>query len=82
MQSLPRALRDRVAARILGDDPHEREAREREFADYVAAIRRPRESDARRRLQDEMRAAEARGDEAAARAARQQWQELTEKTRT
>ena len=82
VQSLPRALRDRVAARILGDDPHEREAREREFADYVAAIRRPRESDARRRLQDEMRAAEARGDEAAARAARQQWQELTEKTRT
>ena len=81
VQSLPRALRDRVAARLLGDDAGQ-EGREREFADCVAAIRRRRESDAQRRLREEIRAAEARGDETAARAARQQWQELTDKTRT
>ena len=82
VQSLPRALRDRVAARLLGDDTEERDSREREFADCVAAIRRRRESDAQRIVREEIRAAEARGDEKAARAARQQWQELTEKTRT
>ena len=82
VQSLPRALRDRVAARLLGDDPAERENREQEFADCVAAIRRRRESDAQRRLREEIRAAEARGDEMAARTARQQWQEFTDKTRT
>src|SRR5205823_4257212 len=61
VQSLPRALRDRVAARLLGDDPAERENREQEFADCVAAIRRRRESDAQRRLREEIRAAEAGG---------------------
>ena len=82
VQSLPRALRDRVAARMIADDPDDRSARERAFADCAAAIRRRRETDAQRRAREEMRAAEARGDEPAARAARQQWQELSEKSRT
>jgi DNA primase len=82
VQALPRELRDRIARRLLGEI--EGEDRERAVADCITSIRRARQL---ARLQEEMRAAEGRGDQAALEAA---WRELqtlkrmdqTEKART
>jgi hypothetical protein len=64
VQELPRALRDRVARRLLveADPGAAAEERERALADCIAAIRRRRQRGAVRRLREEIRAAEARGD--------------------
>src|SRR5581483_163448 len=82
VQSLPRELRDRLVARLLSDDGAERADRERALVDCIAAIQRRPAGDAKRRIREAIRAAEACGDEAAATAARREWLELTEKART
>jgi len=81
MRDLPRELRDRVARRLLGGQAEE--DRERVLADCIAAIRARRARRERSRLLDMLRAAEARGDLAAATAVQRALNEqLTEKTRT
>jgi DNA primase len=82
VQALPRDLRDRVARRVLGEI--EDEDRERAVADCIARIRERR---LHARLLEEMRAAEARGDQAAFEAAWRRLQSLkspdhAEKART
>ena len=64
LDGLPRALRDRAARRLL--DPLDADEREQVLGDCVAAIERRRSRQARGRLLDDLRAAEARGDVAAA----------------
>jgi DNA primase len=61
---LPRALRDRAARRLL--DPVDATEREQMLSDCVAAIERRRLRRARGQLLADLRAAEARGDVAAA----------------
>jgi DNA primase len=81
LQSLPRALRDRVAQRLLDDG--DAEERGRVLADCIAALRRRRSRRTRSRLLAELRAAEARGDGlAAAQVQRLLHEQLTEKPRT
>ena len=82
LEALPRDLRDRVARRTLGE--FEDEDRERAVADCIARILGRR---LHARLLEEMRAAEARGDQAAFEAAWRQLQSLkstdhTQKART
>jgi DNA primase len=64
MQVLPRELRDRVARRLLGE--LEGEDRERALADYIERIRQRPQRRLLSRLREELRAAESRGDAAAA----------------
>jgi DNA primase len=64
LTGLPRALRDRAARRLL--DQTDVEEREQVLSDCVAAIERRRLRRARGRLLTDLRAAEARGDVAAA----------------
>ncbi|HZP42708.1 MAG TPA: DNA primase [Candidatus Binatia bacterium] len=83
--TLPRELRDRVARRLLGDVADE--DRGRAVADCIAKIRFRRDRRMRTRLREELSAAEARGDEAAAHAVRRRLQSLmdaehTDKART
>lgn len=81
MRDLPRELRDRVAQRLLVDDSEE--DRERTFVDCIAAIRERRRRRERSRLLEALRAAEARGDTATARAVQRALQDnLSEKART
>jgi DNA primase len=81
LHSLPRALRDRVAQRLL--DQGDQDERERALADCIAKIRGRAQRRTRSRLLAELRAAEARGDgPAAAQVQRQLHQHLTEKPRT
>lgn len=81
MRDLPRELRDRVAQRLLAEDSEE--DRERMVADCIAAIRERRRRRERSRLLEALRAAESRGDTAAARAAQRALQaNLSEKART
>ena len=71
---VPPQLRDRVARRVLDEDAEEDRARA--VADCIAAIRRRRLRGETRRLRDEIRAAEARGDAAASAAAVRELQRL------
>jgi len=80
VQDLPREVRDRVVRRLLGE--FEDEDRERALADCIARIRARRQRRLQSRLREEIRAAEARGDAAAAQAAMLQLKNLTEKVRT
>ena len=64
LQALPRELRDRVVRRLLGEI--EDEDRQREMADCIARIRERRLRRTWSRLREEISAAEARGDTAAA----------------
>jgi len=64
LDGLPRALRDRAARRLL--DPLDATERDQVLTDCVAAIDRRRSRQVRGRLLDDLRAAEARGDVAAA----------------
>ncbi|HLY38107.1 MAG TPA: DNA primase [Candidatus Binatia bacterium] len=77
LELLPAPMRDRVVRRLLdaSDDPGERE---RALADCIAAIRRRRRRNALHRVREEIRAAEARGDLAAADAAMRRLQGLME----
>jgi len=59
---------------VLGEDAEEDRARA--VADCIAAIRRRRQRGETRRLRDEIRAAEARGDAAASAAAVRELQRL------
>jgi DNA primase len=80
LEALPRELRDRVVSRLLADQPGAAEDRERALADCIAAIRRRRQQDLARRLREDLRAAEARGDEAAADGIRRELQRLMNAT--
>jgi DNA primase len=60
LETLPREVRDRVVRRLLGEGVEE--DRERAVADCVARIRRRTSRGEIRRLREEIRAAEARGD--------------------
>jgi DNA primase len=81
LQSLPRALRDRVAQRLL--DEGDADERRRVLADCIAALRRRRSRRTRTRLLAELRAAEARGDAlTAVQVQRLLHEQLTEKPRT
>jgi DNA primase len=64
LATLPRALRDGAARRLL--DPIDAEEREQVLRDCVVAVQRRRLRRARGRLLADLRAAEARGDVAAA----------------
>jgi DNA primase len=75
IQVLPRAMRDRVVRRLL-EGAERAEERERALADCIARIRERRQRAQHRRLTGELRAAEARGDEAAAEAAKHELQRL------
>ena len=80
IERLPRELRDRVVRRLLDDD---QEDREQALADYFAKIRARRSGRSRGVVLDALRAAEARGDVAAARRAQEELNRfLSEKNRT
>jgi DNA primase len=80
IERLPRELRDRVVRRLLEDDQGDRE---RALADCIARIRARRSGRTRGAILETLRAAEARGDLAAARAAQEELNRfLSEKNRT
>jgi len=87
VHSLPREIRDRVVRSLL-DEPRRTAAdREQAFADCIAKIRRRGQRGEERRLRDEIRTAEARGDAAAVEAAMRRLKQLmdeaqAEKART
>ena len=72
VQALPRELRDRVARRLIDERPDATVEREQALADCIAAIHRRRRRLTLGRLTDQLRAAEARGDDAAADAVKRQ----------
>jgi len=80
VEALPPDLRERVVRRLLGEV--EEEDRERAIADCIARIQGRPTRRLQARLREELRAAEARGDDAAADAAIRQLRDLTEKART
>jgi DNA primase len=80
VQTLPRAVRDRVARRLL--EEAEEDSRERELADCIGKIRARQQRHAQTRLHEVIRAAEARGDAAAVDAAMRQLRDITDKART
>ena len=87
VQSLPRGMRDRLARRLLAERPDAAAERERALADCIAKIRRRGQRGEERRLRDEIRTAEARGDAAAVEAAMRRLKQLmdeaqAEKART
>ena len=87
VQSLPRGMRDRLARRLLAERPDAAAERDRELADCIAKIRRRGQRGEERRLRDEIRTAEARGDAAAVEAAMRRLKQLmdeaqAEKART
>ena len=87
VQSLPRGMRDRLARRLLAERPDAAAERDRALADCIAKIRRRGQRGEERRLRDEIRTAEARGDAAAVEAAMRRLKQLmdeaqTEKART
>jgi DNA primase len=80
IERLPRELRDRVVRRLLDDDHGDRE---RMLADCIAKIRERRSGRTRSAIVETLRAAEARGDVAAARLAEHELNRfLSEKNRT
>jgi len=87
VQSLPRGMRDRLARRLLAERPDAAADRDRALADCIAKIRRRGQRGEERRLRDEIRTAEARGDAAAVEAAMRRLKQLmdeaqAEKART
>jgi DNA primase len=80
IEQLPREVRDRVVRRLIeGDD----EDRERAIADCISKIRARRSGHDRLAIAETLRAAEARGDVAAARIAQEELNRiLSEKNRT
>jgi len=82
VQSLPRAVRDRVVRWLLDEPRRAAAERERAFADCIASIRRRGPRGEVRRLREELRAAEARGDAAAADAALRLLKQLMDETHT
>jgi DNA primase len=80
IERLPRELRDRVVRRLLDAESGDRE---RMLADCIARIRDRRRSRTQLALKETLRAAEARGDAAAARVAQEELNRfLSEKNRT
>ncbi len=80
VERLPRELRDRVVRRLLDDDQGDRE---QALADCIAKIRERRSGRTRSAIVEALRAAEARGDVAAARVAEHELNRfLSEKNRT
>ena len=87
VQSLPRGMRDRLARRLLAERPDAAAERDRALADCIAKIRRRGQRGEERRLRDQIRTAEARGDAAAVEAAMRRLKQLmdeaqAEKART
>jgi len=82
VQSLPRAVRDRVVRWLLDEPRRAAAERERAFADCIASIRRRGPRGEVRRLREELRAAEARGDAAGADAALRRLKQLMDETHT
>ena len=82
VQSLPRAVRDRVVRWLLDEPRRAATERERAFADCIASIRRRGPRGEVRRLREELRAAEARGDAAGADAALRRLKQLMDETHT
>lgn len=78
MQALPRALRDRVAHRLLNGDADD--DRHQAVSDCIARIRQRRPRQQTASLREQLRAAEARGDVEAARTVMQRLRDLTEKS--
>jgi DNA primase len=80
VEQLPRELRDRVVRRLIdGDQEH----REQALIDCIEKIRARRSGRARGAIREALRAAEARGDLGAARAAQEELNRfLSEKNRT
>jgi DNA primase len=80
IEQLPRDLRDRVVRRLLDEDQGDRE---QALADCIAKIRERRSGRTRSAIVETLRAAEARGDMAAARLAEHELNRfLSEKNRT
>src|SRR6185503_12294510 len=80
VERLPRDLRDRVVRRLIEGD---QEDRERALADYIGKIRARQTGRTRGAVLDALRAAEARGDVAAARIAQEELNRFySEKNRT
>jgi DNA primase len=80
IERLPRELRDRVVRRLIDGD---QEDRERALADYIGKIRARQTGRTRGAVLDALRAAEARGDVAAARVAQEELNRFySEKNRT
>jgi DNA primase len=80
IERLPRALRDRVVRRLIDGGE---EDRERVLADCIARVRARRSGRTRSAIIETLRAAEARGDIAAARIAQEELNRiLSEKNRT
>ncbi len=77
LDALPAPMRDRVVRRLL-EPADGTDDRERAVADCIAAIRRRRRRGAVRRVREEIRAAEARGDTAAIEAAMRRLKGLME----
>ena len=80
IEQLPRELRDRVVRRLIEGD---QEDRERALADYIGKIRARQTGRTRGAVLEALRAAEARGDVAAARIAQEELNRFySEKNRT
>jgi DNA primase len=80
VERLPRDLRDRVVRRLIDGDPDDRE---RALADCIDKIRARRSGRTRGAVLEALRAAEARGDVAAARIAQEELNKFySEKNRT
>ncbi len=80
LENLPRDVRDRIVRRLFEDDPGERE---RVLADCITKIQARRGGRTRSAILESLRAAEARGDVAAARALEDELNRfLSEKNRT
>ncbi len=83
----PEWRRDRLARRLLAERPDAAAERDRALADCIAKIRRRGQRGEERRLRDQIRTAEARGDAAAVEAAMRRLKQLmdeaqAEKART
>lgn len=77
LEELPPAMRERVARRLLGDEGGEaQQERERAIVDCIGALRAARAKRTRLAVLEELKAAEAQGDEEAAALARRRLKEL------
>ena len=78
LEALPRDIRERVVRRLLEERPDVE--RERALADCIAHIRRRGPRGEERRVRDEIRAAQARGDSEAVEAAMRRLKQLIDET--
>src|SRR5207247_2547394 len=78
LEALPRDIRERVVRRLLEERPDVE--RERALADCIARIRRRGARGEERRVRDEIRAAQARGDSEAVEAAMRRLKQLMDET--